>query len=149
MSVFTNVVDVENVVSVDGSAVIQPVSGTVAVSNFPATQPVSGTVAVTQSTSPWITTSTPVTSSTANVTQVTAVNATNITVIAANANRKKLILFFPKGNATSYLKFGATASATSYTYLIAANNTVLEITTWVGQVDFNGAAQTIAVTELV
>src|SRR5690348_14576927 len=34
-------------ITVDGSGVTQPVSGTVAVSNFPATQPVSGTVATT------------------------------------------------------------------------------------------------------
>lgn len=34
-------------IKTDGSAVVQPVSGTVAVSNFPATQPVSGTVTVT------------------------------------------------------------------------------------------------------
>lgn len=45
----TDVITVQGVASMtpiktDGSAVVQPVSGTVAVSNFPATQPVSGTV---------------------------------------------------------------------------------------------------------
>ncbi len=70
-------------VSVDGSAVTQPVSGTfwqatqpvsgtVAVSNFPATQPVSGTVAVTQSTSPWVTSGTATVSGTVAVTQSTS-----------------------------------------------------------------------------
>ncbi|MES2347880.1 MAG: hypothetical protein V4641_09965 [Pseudomonadota bacterium] len=59
-------------VSVDGSAVTQPVSGTVAVSNFPATQPVSGTVAVTQSTSPWVTSGTSTVSGTVAVTQSTS-----------------------------------------------------------------------------
>ncbi len=54
---------------VDGSGVTQPVSGTVAVSNFPATQPVSGTVAVTQSTSPWVTSGTATVSGTVAATQ--------------------------------------------------------------------------------
>lgn len=48
-SLFTSEITVENLpLTVDGSGVTQPVSGTVAVSNFPATQPVSGPLTDTQ-----------------------------------------------------------------------------------------------------
>lgn len=131
-----------------GQSPISVTGSSVSVSNFPASQPVSGTVAVTQSTSPWVTSTTPVTSNTATITQVVATNATNIQVLASNANRKKAILFFPKGSATSYLKFGSSASATSFTYIIVNNSTTLEIDIWTGELDYNGTAQTITVTEL-
>ena len=77
---------------VDGSAVTQPVSGTVT----EAVQTVSS----------------------ATVTQV-ASSATNVTLQASNASRKGLSIF---NDSTQILrvKFGATASATSYTVQIAA-----------------------------
>ena len=123
-------------VKTDGSAVTQPVSGTVGVNNFPATQPVSGTVAV-SSVGGTVTVSgavstTPVTSSSATVTQ-TVSNSSNQTILAANPNRKKAILFFNTG--VWFVKFGATASSTSFTYEVSSSNTTIEVTVWTGQID--------------
>lgn len=177
MSLFTSEITVENLpLPVDGSGVTQPVSGTVSVGNFPATQPVSGTVAVNNfpATQPvsiassvavtgpltdtqlratpvpisgTVTTS-PVVSSTSTIVQVVVPANTNTTVKAANASRKQLIIFAPKS--TIYVKFGVGASLTSFTYLSANSNSVLEIDVWQGQVDvFSTVAQTVNVTELV
>lgn len=71
-------------------------------------------------------------SSTSTITQVTT-TGTNTTLLAANASRKKAIIFIP--NATVVIKLGVTASATSFTYKITSNNTTLEIDTWTGQID--------------
>lgn len=73
------------------------ISGSISVLNFPATQPVSGTVAVTQSTNPWVVNGSgfvqPVTrvGATMNTNQVT-VGSTSTLILAANTNRKRLIL---------------------------------------------------------
>lgn len=48
-----------------------------------------------------------------------ASSATNVTVLAANANRQGVHVF-NDSTAILYLKFGATASATSYTVQLAA-----------------------------
>ena len=113
---------------VDGSAVTQPVSGTVSaaqsgtwtvqpgntanttawmVDGSAVTQPVSGTV----------TAAMPAVAA-ATVTQV-ASSATNVTLQASNAARKGLLIF-NDSTAILRVKFGATASATSYTVQIAA-----------------------------
>lgn len=140
-------------VAVSNFPATQPVSGAVSVSNFPATQPVSGPLTDTQlratpvPISGTVATS-PVVSNSATVAQVVLTTGTNATLLAANANRKKAILFAPKS--TLYLKFGATASATSFTYVAVAANTTLEITTWTGQIDvLSTVNQTVNVTELV
>jgi len=124
----------------------QPVSGTLAVSS------VGGTVAVTQSTSPWVVSGTVtaglVTSNSATETQVTSTGS-NQTILAANASRKKAVLFFETG--TWHVKFGATASATSKTYMITSNNTTIEVEIWVGQIDAlcTTSGKLVDVTEMV
>lgn len=59
------------------------------------------------------------TSSTSTLTNV-ASSASSVSILASNANRKGMILF-NDSTATLYLKFGTTASATSYTVQIASN----------------------------
>lgn len=73
---------------VDGSAHTQPVSGSVSVSNFPATQPISGSVSV--SNFPAVQPVTRV-GATLNTNQV-SIGSTSTLIIAANANRKRLVL---------------------------------------------------------
>ncbi len=143
MSAFSNEVIVEpgsSPLVVDGSAVTQPVSGSVSVSNFPATQPVSGTVTVSNPgltdtqlrAAPVPVVSTPVSSNSSAVSQVTSTGA-NQTLVAANASRKKVLLHFTSG--VWYVKYGATASATSRTYVV--NNTMFDIEEdmWKGPLD--------------
>jgi len=146
-------------VSVSGSVAVsnlpatQPVSGTVAVSNFPATQPVSGPLTDAQLRATPVPISgsvstTPLISSSATVAQLALTNGVNATLLAANPNRKKVILFAPKN--TLYIKFGATASSTSFTYIVTAANTTLELTNWAGQIDvLSTVNQTVNVTEMV
>ena len=136
---------VSGTVTVDGSGVTQPVSGTVAVSAVSGTvtvdgsgvtQPVSGTVNVT-----------PATSNSASVTPVVLTANTNATLLVANASRLGAILYTVEQPV--YVKFGATASATSFTYKITAKNSTIEFpTAWVGRIDiFSQASQTVYVTE--
>ncbi len=170
MSVFTNQIIIDPAalpVPVDGSGVTQPVSGTVTVSNPGLTDtqlratpvPIIGTVTATglltdsqlRATpvpiSGTVTTSS-VTSNSATVAQVVLTGSTNTTLLAANANRKRAVIFAPK--ATLYLKFGTTASSTSFTYALTAANTTLEIGMWTGQIDvLSSVNQTVNVTELV
>ncbi len=80
------------------------------------------------------------------VTNVTTTGS-NLTLLAANPNRKKAVLYCEAS--TQYIKLGATASATSYTYKVTTNNTVIEITNWAGIIDSTGTAgKAILVTEL-
>lgn len=127
------------------------VTGSVSVSNFPVTQPVSGTVSATQGTSPWVvsgtvTTSAPASSS-ATITRI-ATSTTAVTALASNASRKKVIIATETG--TTYLVYGATASATNYTMAVGANS-VIEIDIWTGSISVIRSAGTgnIQVTELV
>jgi len=136
---------VSGTVTVDGSGVTQPVSGTVAVSAVSGTvtvdgsgvtQPVSGTVSIT-----------PATSNSASVTPVVLTANTNATLLVANASRLGAILYTVEQPV--YVKFGATASATSFTYKITAKNSTIEFpTAWVGRIDIlSQNAQTVYVTE--
>lgn len=173
MGIFSPDVVVENAITLDPSSSVsvsnlpatQPVSGTISIGNFPATQPVSGPLTDAQlrltpvpvsgplteaqlRATPVPTTSSPVTSNSATIAQVVLTGNANATALAANVNRKKVILFAPKS--TLYIKFGATASSSSFTYVVTAANTILEISTWVGQIDvLSTVNQTINVTELV
>jgi len=126
MSVFTSDVTVEA-----GSTSIP-----VTVGNFPATQPVSGSVAVTQSTSPWVisgsVSTTPSAASTSTVVQITSTGVNQV-LLAANANRKKAVLFFASGIWS--VKLGIGASSTSFSYQITSNSTTLEVTVWTGEID--------------
>lgn len=135
---------------VDGSAHTQPVSGTVAVSGSVAVTgpltdaelratpvPISGSVSTT-----------PVVSSSSTVTQVTSTGS-NQTILAANASRKKAILFFESG--IWYVKYGAGASASSLTFKVSSGSTTIEVTTWTGQIDVlcTSSNKLVDVTELV
>jgi len=51
-------------------------------------------------------------------------SATNVTVLASNASRKSAVIV-NDSSAVLYLKFGATASATSFTYKLQADDTVI------------------------
>ncbi len=144
MAIFTPEVDVQGSVDVNNFPAVQPVSGTVtATGPLTDTQlratpvPISGTVSTSA-----------VLSSTSAVTQVTSTGA-NQTLLAANPSRTKAILYFETG--IWYLKLGATASASSLTYKISANNTSLEIpASWVGIIDAlcTTAGKLVDVTEL-
>ncbi len=147
-------------VNIVGTTVTQPVSGTVSVSNFPATQPVSGTVAISSVggtvavTGPLTDTQlraavVPVTEAGANatVTQLVLVGNTSATALAANPNRKGVIIFNPAQ--PFYIKFGTTASTTSFTYKITAANTTTELANYTGRIDvMSQNAQTINITEV-
>lgn len=132
-------------VSVSNLPATQPVSGTVSVGNFPSIQPVSGTVSAVVS---GAVSTTPVVSSSANITQVVS-NSSSQVLLPANGSRKKVILFFNSG--VWFVKLGATASNTSFTYGISSANTTVEVTTWTGPIDAicttNG--KLVNVTELV
>lgn len=159
MSAMTQEVIVEpgtNPIVVDGSATDisltntqlratpVPVSGTVtATGPLTDTQlratpvPISGTV-----------TTSPVVSSSSTVVQITS-NSSNQTLLAANANRKKVILHFASGIWS--VKFGATASATSRTLQVSSAGFYLEETIWKGIIDAvcTTSGKLVDVTELV
>jgi hypothetical protein len=59
------------------------------------------------------------TSSTATLTNVSG-SATSVSILASNASRKNA-MFFNDSSATLYLKFGTTASTTSYTVQLVSN----------------------------
>ncbi len=137
-------------VKVDGSAVTQPVSGTVTANagtgNFTVVQ-ATGTNLHTVVDSGSITTTQP-TSSSATITQST-VTTSNSTILAANAGRKKAVIFIATAN--TLIKYGATASAASFTYKVTSSNTTIEVDIWIGQIDAitTGGSSLVTVTELV
>ena len=113
-----------------------------AVRNIPSgTQPVSGTVTVTPTglftvvpTGTFTVASTASSSST-TLTQVTVSNATTTTLLATNANRK-MAIFYNGGANNVYIKFGVTASTTSYTFILSPNNYYeMVIPQYTGQID--------------
>jgi hypothetical protein len=61
----------------------------------------------------------PIRAATATTTNVTQ-SATSVTLLSANAARKGFVLYNDAG-AKVYVKYGTTASATSFTVLVAAN----------------------------
>jgi len=125
---------VSGTVTVDGSGVTQPVSGSVSVSS------VSGTVAVSEAGV-----------SSASLSQLVLTANTNATVFAALPARLGAIIFIPTATSGKpvYVKFGAVASATSFTYKLVTSSTTIELPkSWLGQVDILSVeAQTINRTE--
>lgn len=93
-------------VKVDGSAVTQPVSGTV--------------------------TSTPEKASSVTIARV-ATSTTNATLLSSNSSRKKAVIV-NDSNSILYVKYGTTATATSYTYKLQSDDT-LEETNYTGRID--------------
>lgn len=95
-------------------------------------------------------TSTPEKSSTATLSNVAA-SATSVTVLASNANRKKAI-FVNDSTVVCRLKFGATASSTSYTIYMSRGDTYIEEgpTVYTGICDaiWDSATGNMRVTEL-
>lgn len=178
MSVFTNEVLVGNVVPVTGPltdaelraiAVPVSVSGSVAVSNFPATQPISGSVSVsnfpaTQPVSGPLTdaqlraTPVPISgtvstaqvlSNSANITRV-ATSTSSVLLLAANANRKRLIIYIESGAGTSFIALAATAAANAYTFA-AVSSTSVDLSGYTGVVSLIRSTGTsnVQITELV
>lgn len=72
-------------------------------------------------------------SGTASVTRV-ATSGTSATLLTANAARKGAIIV-NESAAVMFVKYGATASATSYTYRITANGVLVIDFGWTGQID--------------
>ena len=66
---------------------------------------------------------------TATVSRVSA-SATAVTLIAANANRRRVIIY-NDSTAVLRVKLGSAASATSYTYRLGAGDTYESPTDWV------------------
>lgn len=93
-------------------------------------------------------TTTPSVSSSATTTQVTSTGS-NQTLLASNASRKKLILFFNSG--IWDIKLGATASPTSRLMRVSSSSYYLEISNYTGQVDTTctTSGKIVDVTELV
>lgn len=95
-------------------------------------------------------TSTPEKSSTATLSNVAA-SASSVTVLASNANRKKAI-FLNDSTSVCRLKFGATASSTSYTIYMSRGDTYIEEgpTVYTGICDaiWDSATGNMRVTEL-
>jgi len=119
-------------VSTDFGMIVRLVTPTTAI-------PVTGTIIITDPTS-----------NTSAITYPAATGA-NQTLLAANANRKGLVIVNDSGNVL-YVKLGVTASASSYTYRLAPNSN-LDLPNsliWTGQVDafMSAASGNIAVTEL-
>ena len=87
----------------------------------------------------------PATSTLSNV----AASASNVTVLAANANRLGAIVF-NDSSAQVYIKFGATASSTSFTYRMEAYSTLEVPFGYYGQIDgiWTSATGSARVTEL-
>lgn len=83
--------------------------------------PVSGTV-----------TTSPVVSSTSTITQVSSTGS-NQTILAANANRKRVVLYFNSG--IWNVKLGAVASGSSRTLQVNSSGYYLEVPIWTGQID--------------
>ncbi len=133
------------------------VQGSVDVNNFPAVQPVSGTVTATGPLTNTELRATPVpvsgtftgsNASTATVSQVVLTANTNTTLLVANANRVRVVLFAP--SQPVYVKFGTTASAVSFTYKLTANNSTLEFGNYTGRIDImSTSGQTVTVTETI
>ncbi len=130
-------------VSVSNFPATQPVSGSVSVSNLPATQAVSGTISVSGTVST-ITAN----ASTATISQV-SLAAVDQTLLAANANRKRMVIFSAGGK--TLIALGNVASNTSFTYNLSAANSTVEISGWTGTVHAiqSGGTSVVTTTELV
>jgi hypothetical protein len=87
-------------------------------------------------------------SSTATITRV-ATSGTAVTLLAANANRKKVIIMTESGT-SNYVAYGSTATVTNYTIMVGANATI-EDEIWTGSISLIRSSGTgfVQVTEIV
>ena len=87
----------------------------------------------------------------ASVARVSA-STSSTTLLAANANRRRVIIYNESASATLRIKLGATASATSYSLLLGPGDTYESPTDWVytGVVDgiWSAASGAAQVTEI-
>lgn len=134
---------------VDNFPTTQPVSGSISVSNFPATQPVSGTFF--QTTQPVSLAATVVTQetqpTTPTLTNVT-MTGSSVTLFALNTSRRVATIYNDSG-VTVYVKFGSTASATSFTVKLV-DQAYYEVPNpvYTGIITALGASGTVRVTEV-
>lgn len=113
---------------VDNSGVTQPISGTVTanqggtwnITNVSGTVSLPTGAATETSLASLLGKFTAATSTLTNV----AASASSVTVLALNTSRKSAILY-NDSTVTCYVKFGSTASATSFTYLLTAGSTLI------------------------
>lgn len=157
MSVFSNEVVVEpgtTPLPVDGSGVTQPISAV----SLPlpsgaatATKQDTGNASLASIDSK-LTNPLPVSFATAATTptqsQIVLSSSISTTLLAANANRKQILLFCPK--ATAYITYGATANSTNWSRIAIAANTQFEIEDgYRGVISIMSTVnQTVTVTEL-
>lgn len=90
-----------------------------------------------------------ISSSTASLSNVSA-SATNVTLLSSNSSRKGFKLY-NDSNKTAYVKFGATASTTSFTFKMAADSYYEDVSPfYTGQIDalWDAASGTMRVSEL-
>lgn len=111
---------------------------------------ITNTPTVNQGTSPWVTSSSPVTATASSISRV-ANSASSQTLAAANGARKGLFLYNDSASANCYVKFGATASATSFTFKMFYTDTyIMDPPTYTGVVDYicDAASGSMEVNEL-
>lgn len=149
------------------------VDGTVAVSNFPAIQPISGTVTANQGTSPWVISGSVTANAGTNLntsalaTETTLVtlltgkaasssnsnvsaSASNVTLLSSNSSRK-MATFYNDSAFRLFLKFGATATSSSFTVRIDSQGYYeLPVPVYTGQIDgiWTGATGAVRISEL-
>lgn len=100
--------------------------------------PVSGTLTVIEEGS--------ATATLANV----AASASSVTLLAANADRKQAVIVNDSSDAVLYVKYGVTASATSYTFQVQPTQTlILPLPIYTGRIDgiWDSASGAARVTE--
>jgi len=124
-------VDVLTLPSVTLASQTNPFSSAIPVSDNGGSITVDGTVAATQSGTWTVTNATYSTSTLSNVTAA----ASNTTLLASNASRRQAILYNDADTAV-YVKFGTTASATSFSYkLLPAQTLELPFPVYTGIID--------------
>ena len=124
-------VDVLTLPSVTLASQVNPFSSAIPVSDNGGSITVDGTVAATQSGTWSVATATYSSSAVSSVTSA----ATNTVLLASNASRRQAVLYNDCDKAV-YVKLGATASSTSFTYRLQPNQT-LELPTpvYTGAID--------------
>jgi hypothetical protein len=79
-----------------------------------------------------------------------AASTSSVTLVAANTARKSIVIVNDSASADLYIKLGGTASATSYTYLLAPKDILDKQLSYTGIIDgiWSAAVGAARVTEL-